>query len=463
KINKKMIIQNEKESVYEKMKEKHKKLMNKNERKTQEFDPKKYDVITEKLFRCLSFLNKKSIYIFEENENKRLDRLVEAYFKISNSDFLKVLQFLDNKGQNNKNLQNEINKLKNENDELQNKIKEQEGIYQELENVKKQAEECLNTIKINYDKDATLEQKMNDIINFCKESIQKPLFRAFNKKVFCTKFYKISKTPKYEPVHKPKEARLKAAKRTRPDRIRAQKEELEKLRKEIFQLKKENDDLKKKLKKCKEKKEKKNNDLKKKLEECKDEKEKKDCLKENKKNLSKEDYKNLQEENKTLKENLEKLNIEIIKLSKEIDETKKEIKEYCILLNEKVDKILNNFIVEYNNNIETFDKILNNFIVEYNNDIETFDSKFDKIVTVKLKEENKIAQQQNDRLNVEYQKTVEWIRENRKTYSDKKFYYGVISQKLDTILLIFNTKDVYMLDFINSIICLFNNATKNLE
>ncbi|CAG8476480.1 4153_t:CDS:2 [Cetraspora pellucida] len=62
---------------------------------------------------------------------------------------------------------------------LQNKIKEYEGIYQDLENIEKQAEECLNIAQVDYNKDSTLKQKMNDIINFCKEAMQDLSFRAF--------------------------------------------------------------------------------------------------------------------------------------------------------------------------------------------------------------------------------------------------------------------------------------------
>ncbi|CAG8619276.1 12270_t:CDS:2, partial [Cetraspora pellucida] len=99
------------------------------------------------------------------------------------SDFYKLLTYLNDNARNNKNLQNEIDTLKKKNDELQNKIKEQEGIYQELKNVEKQAEECLNIIQ------KTFEEKLDNLVETTFKRSEKT--RKFDSKKTDTIVYKL--------------------------------------------------------------------------------------------------------------------------------------------------------------------------------------------------------------------------------------------------------------------------------
>ncbi|CAG8619261.1 12269_t:CDS:2, partial [Cetraspora pellucida] len=204
----------------------------------------------------------------------------------------------------------------------------------------------------------------------------------------------------------------------------------------------ENDNLKKKLKDCEEEKAKNpskeaNDKLQKEIDNLK--KKLKDCEEEKAKNLSKDDND---------------------KLKKEIDDLKKKLKDYCE--EEKTKNPLKeayNKLKKENDTLREELKKLEEKIKELKN------SQYQNLLkeNQELEKENKTAQQQNDRLNVEYQKTIEWIRENRKPYSNKEFHYEEISDKLNLVLFNFHTNGVYKLDFIAGFICLFNNATKKLE
>ncbi|CAG8756246.1 26798_t:CDS:1, partial [Racocetra persica] len=64
-------------------------------------------------------------------------------------------------------LTNEIKQLKKENEEL--KKNNSEKCEKELKKIEQQVEQCLTSLRTEYDKNATLDQKMKELVELCKD------------------------------------------------------------------------------------------------------------------------------------------------------------------------------------------------------------------------------------------------------------------------------------------------------
>ncbi|CAG8802302.1 13103_t:CDS:2, partial [Racocetra persica] len=92
-----------------------------------------------------------------------------------------------------KDLENQNAKLEQKNNALQNQIKDQENIFQKLKKVEQQVEQCLTVLRTEVNKDTTLDQKMNELVELCKEfGKELPNFRS-KRKPFQTKMLKNKK------------------------------------------------------------------------------------------------------------------------------------------------------------------------------------------------------------------------------------------------------------------------------